>query len=235
MPFDPDQPRDEQGRWTETGAETTTIKDAGEALKISASDIGRDADELMIQAEQAMPEIQQVAEMVAEKYGATVTPPNLKSKDRIIQKANDDYGGDVSLVKDAARNTIVVSKDKVESVVSELSKLPGAVKVKRQTPETDPLGYSGTIINYRAKNGLVGEIQVNTPEMIYAKEPAKFAKLILGNDTYEKVNNKYNNQGGIGHKFYEQYRSLDLTKSEMLTIAAGIEEMSRQYYSNFFQ
>lgn len=37
MPFDPDQPRDEQGRWTDQGS-VGTFKDAGQAIHAAASD-----------------------------------------------------------------------------------------------------------------------------------------------------------------------------------------------------
>lgn len=223
--FDPHQPRDSEGRWTDTGASAIAIASA-------ASDIGDQADMAIKDANEAMPEIQGVAEKIAAKYNATVTPPNIKSKESIIRKAKSDYNGDVSKVRDTARNTIVAPAGALESIINDLSKLPGTIKVKRQSADTDPLGYSGTIVNYRAKNGVIGEIQVNTPDMIYAKEPEVFAKGILGKE-YSRLDMKYNHSGGKGHVLYEEWRVIDLKNPANNDRVSSIEKKSKTYYANF--
>jgi hypothetical protein len=77
------------------------------------------------------------------------------------------------------------------------------------------------------KSGLLAEIQVNSPEMIYAKEPEALARVILGNDTFDKIAAKTGVEGGLGHAFYEQGRSL--LESPQLD---EIRTQSRTYYES---
>jgi len=74
--------------------------------------------------------------------------------------------------------------------------------------------------------GIPGEIQVNSPEMIYAKEPEALSRVLLGDDTYNAVAAKANVEGGLGHKYYEEWRVLDPNSVE----AKAIAERSRAYY-----
>lgn len=80
-------------------------------------------------------------------------------------------------------------------------------------------------------NGIIAEIQVNTKEMIYAKERPFDAKRIIGNEAWEKIYKKTGLEGGLGHKYYEEGRVLDVVRD-----ALRIEELqkkSREYYENF--
>jgi hypothetical protein len=65
-----------------------------------------------------------------------------------------------------------------------------------------PLQYN------RHTSGLVGEIQVNSPEMIYPKEPAPIARNILGDAEYDAIASRTSVPGGQGHALYEEYRQL---------------------------
>jgi hypothetical protein len=111
-------------------------------------------------------------------------------------------------------------------VVSELSNKGASVKVI--SGNTDPLGYSGINTSIKTKSGITAEIQVNTPEMIYAKEPENIARSLLGDDTYKTISDKTGIKGGQGHKFYEDWRALD---SET-PAAKSIAEQSRDYYDS---
>ena len=73
------------------------------------------------------------------------------------------------------------------------------------------------------------EIQVITPYMIYAKEPPKIAKQLLGESMWNKIMQKTKLEGGLGHKFYEQWRLLNPKSKEAIEIA----KKSVEYYRHF--
>jgi hypothetical protein len=102
-----------------------------------------------------------------------------------------------------------------------------ANRIKRTSAEQDPLGYSGAIVNVEQANGMLAEIQVNSPEMIFAKEPEALAEQILGPKLFSTIKNATGLPGGQGHKFYEAWRQLPLGSPEADRIAA----MSRAYYA----
>jgi len=164
-------------------------------------------DEIYEKAGVAKNEIDIVADDIAKKYGGRVAKAPIKSQERAIQKINADYGGDATRIKDLARNTIVVPEDKIAAVASEL-KDRGA-NIKAVDGKTDPLGYSGINSTMKTDNGMTAEIQVNSPAMIYAKESEKNAKIILGDDLYNTTARKAGVPGGEGHKYYEDWRSLE--------------------------
>ena len=93
------------------------------------------------------------------------------------------------------------------------------------------MGYSGNIVNIMTSNGLIGEIQVNTAKMIYAKETPLNAKNILGDELWNKIKIEVGIEGGLGHKFYEEARLLDpIIDYEKIS---EIKEKSMRYYLFF--
>jgi hypothetical protein len=169
-------------------------------------------------------EIDSMADKVAEMFGGQVAKAPIKSEERAIQKIMNDYDGDATLIKDLARNTIIVSPDKMDAVAAELAKRGANVKVINGA--TDPLGYSGINSTIKTQAGIFGEIQVNTPAMIYAKESKSMAKVLLGDDLYASISAKSGMLGGQGHIFYEQWRVLTPSSHQ----AQSIAEQSRAYY-----
>ncbi|MGB2517948.1 hypothetical protein AYI75_13945 [Shewanella algae] len=147
-----------------------------------------------------------MADEIADMFGGQVAKAPIKSQERAIQKIMNHYGGDVSRIKDLARNTIIVSPDKMDLVVAELAQRGAKVKVINGA--TDPLGYSGVNSTIKTQAGIFGEIQVNTPAMIYAKESEPMARTLLGDDLYSSIATKSGIPGGQGHKLYEQWRVL---------------------------
>ena len=131
-------------------------------------------------------------------------------------------------IKDAVRTTIIVPKSKIENVLEDLSNMDGFIRLKRQRPESF-MGYSGNIVNIKASNGLTAEIQINTERMIYAKEKPKDAKRILGEKRWEEINKQTGIEGGLGHKYYEEWRLLDKSNDE----AQKISKKSVEYYRHF--
>jgi len=93
------------------------------------------------------------------------------------------------------------------------------------------MGYSGTNAVVKTKTGLPAEIQVNTPEMIYAKESSANARAILGEEKYSELAAKTGVPGGRGHQLYEEYRSLSAGDPR----AADLARESRAYYDHIRQ
>lgn len=110
----------------------------------------------------------------------------------------------------------------------DLSEYAGFVRLKRQRPESF-MGYSGNIVNIQASNGLIAEIQVNTERMIYAKEKPDDAKKILGEKRWNEIREQTGMEGGLGHKYYEEWRDKDRASDE----AQNIAQKSMEYYSHF--
>ena len=237
------QPRDEDGKWVDESGKpeiVSTIKDAGAALKLAATDytaevkLSNDADELIAKAKEALPEIQDFAKSIAQKYNAEVTDNEflIKSKESIMRKARDKYNSAVFGITDAARTTIIVPKETIDALTNEIKNDSHIIEVDIKKHNTDQMGYSGVNTKYRAKNGLIGEIQVNTPEMIYAKDPAPVVKSIIGEKKYNELNKKFNNNGGKGHLYYEEQRKLKYVPGNIEKVAE-LQQQSINYYKNF--
>lgn len=192
--------------------------------------LDRAVKDVMVQAKNARNEIQGLAENTASKYGAFVTPINLKSIDSIKRKVfleRKDYQLFApNKLKDTVRTTIIADGDDIKKICDELSKVKGFIRHKPQRTE---LGYTGNIINVEARNGLTGEIQVNTEKMIYAKEQPEVAKKLLGKGLWNKIQNETGLPGGLGHKYYKEFRDLDPNSLR----AKEIIRLSREYYKHF--
>lgn len=165
---------------------------------------------------------------IANSLNAYVTPVNIKSEKRIIDKAINDYKGDISKVGDIVRNTFVVDASDVERIISAIGSKFDVYKYKHQKTN---MGYSGHLLQVWIKDGVKAEIQVNTPQMIYAKEPT--AKSILGDKRFNEIHRKSGEKCGLGHKYYEEYRTLvsiqNKTK-EQLNRIDELQNISKQYY-----
>lgn len=165
------------------------------------------------------------ADAIAKSLGVTVTPVNIKSESRILEKAMSDYRGDVAEVVDIIRNTFIVPAEDIQRVLAAVQDEFTVIKYKPQL--LDNMGYSGHLFQLWAKDGIKAEIQVNTPQMIYAKETA--ARAILGDELYSAICKESGLQCGLGHKYYEEYRILSEAEKQS---GKGIElqRKSQEYY-----
>lgn len=192
--------------------------------------LNRQIEITMLRAHQVGGGMQKIAVQIASKYDGAYTPINYKSTDSIRRKVlaerNDDPNFTPAKLKDAVRTTIVVDKDNIQSIIRELS---GNKDFLRWKPQNTELGYTGNIINMRGYNGVIEEIQVNTPKMIYAKEPPKIAKSIIGETAWNAIKKETGLEGGLGHKYYERYRIIDKESEE----AKRLIRLSVAYYSHF--
>lgn len=182
-------------------------------------------EEIYAKAPAAKIEIDNIAKGIATKYGGKVAKAPIKSEARAIEKIVDYYDGNPRRIKDLARNTIVVPESKIASVVGDLQSKGANVNVI--TPESNLYGYSGVNSTLKASNGITGEIQVNTPQMIYAKESEPIARSILGDDVYNMLAEKIQMPGGEGHKLYEVGRVLPEGSAKR----TAAEAQSRDYYN----
>ena len=192
--------------------------------------LNRQIEIAMLRARQIGDGVQKIAIQIASKYGEKCTPINYKSAESIKRKVfaerNDDPNFTPAKLKDIVRTTIVADRGNIQSIIREFGDNKDFLRWKPQKAE---LGYTGNIINIKGGNGAVAEIQVNTPKMIYAKEPPKIAKSIIGETVWNAINKETGLEGGLGHKYYERYRIIDKGSEE----AQRIMNLSVAYYSHF--
>lgn len=182
-------------------------------------------------AEPAKNLIDSMAESIADQVGGRVIKAPLKGQPRAMQKAVKDYSGDVTRLGDLARNTVIVNDAKgMQKAMELLTDDPNIREVKNIKPETDALGYSGVNAKVAHPNGMLAEIQINTPDMIFAKEKASNARKLIGDAEYDAIQAKAGVEGGLGHKFYEEWRDIDRRDPTQYHKAKALEEKSKAYY-----
>lgn len=160
-----------------------------------------------------------------EHSGKVITAP-MKSIDRSLTKIDNDYAGDMGKIKDITRSTVIINSDKIDDVLSDLQKKEG-MNIKHINGDVDPLGYSGINATYKAKEGGNCELQVITPAMIFGKMNTSTAKSMLGEEYCRRLEEASGQKGGLGHGFYEQYRTIDPNSEK----AKDIAQQSKDYYA----
>ncbi|MDL2310211.1 hypothetical protein LJC39_03745 [Parabacteroides sp. OttesenSCG-928-B22] len=168
------------------------------------------------------------SEKIGDKLGAIITPVNIKSENRILEKAIGSYDGDVARVGDIIRNTFVVEQSKITSTIEAIRR---EFKVDRVKLQSTNMGYTGHLLNVWVRDGVRAEIQINTPQMIYAKQ--KSAKSILGNDLYNAIREACKMESGLGHVYYEEYRALEILMkptAQQIKRMKELEVLSSEYY-----
>ena len=181
-------------------------------------------------------EVQRLAESIAAKYEAVCTPVNYKSEASIIRKVQAERADDnpkfmPDMLKDTVRMTIIADKSKLESIINSLKKNELFLRYKPQSGD-EYIGYIGNIVNIKTTKGLTAEIQVNTAKMIYAKEKPEDAKRILGLKTWNAIRKEVGIEGGLGHKYYEEWWAM--SKEEQLSAKGqALKKKSEEYYAHF--
>lgn len=154
-----------------------------------------------------------------------ITPTNLKSYNRIIEKAHNDYDDNIYDVKDIVRTTIVAEQSQIDSILKKVNEEFNIYRYKKQSFKQS--GYSGNIFNIKTSNRTFAEIQVNTPQMIYGKE--KDAKLILGEEIFNTIKSKSGLEHGLGHSWYDKARKLNKDTDKKLIFE--LNKLQRDYYN----
>lgn len=174
--------------------------------------------------------LQGFAESVAAWKGARVTPINYKSYASAKRKAAGAVGG-LKDVRDLARTTIIANKQDIQGIVGQLKLGNKEWKMVRSKKQEMKTGYTGNLINLRhRRTGVVAEIQVNTPKMIYAKERLIDANRILGTKTMRAIYKETKTPAGWGHALYEQER-VKRKNGDAKTVRARV--LSQGYYAKF--
>lgn len=158
-------------------------------------------------------------------------PADIKKFDRTMEKTILESKGNVSDIKDLARNTIIpTSKKSMVQITSKMKSRTDVVREKIQTPEKF-MGYNGIIYNIKTPNGLIVETQVVSPEMIYGKFSASSAENFLGKKLFDNIKSVTGEEAGVGHLIYEKF--IGLTPSEKVG-EKGLEliKKSTDYYGN---
>lgn len=147
--------------------------------------------------------------------GPEVIIAPLKGEERATEKAMGKYKGDWSQLQDVVRATVLVpSLDELGEVMPKLRQEMEQRGWSLATRPEDgfgsptPVGYRDIKMALRAPNGQICEMQVNTHAMFHAKE-------------------------ALGHKLYEEYRSLDEMPEEQRTAEMNqrMDELGEQQRS----
>lgn len=224
--------------WVKDNPKYAKIKrektDAEKSLEKAIKDV-------VIRARSSGGEVQGLAESIAAGHNAICTPINYKSEASIKRKVlleRKEKGGAYmpDKLKDLVRTTIIADRRNIDIVIEQLRmsepvKAFKGIAVKKQRPQNH-LGYSGNIVNLQASNGLVAEVQVNTAKIIYAKELPKNAKAILGEKLWNKIHRETGIEGGLGHKYYEEWRVMSKEEQQSAK-GIALRKRSEEYYSHF--
>lgn len=216
--------------WVKDNPKYTKIKrektDAEKSLEKAIKDV-------VIKARSSGGEVQGLAEGIAAGHNAICTPINYKSEASIKRKVLSRRIKDDSFMPenltDCVRTTIIVDTRQLKYVINELKAQESFYKYK---PQKTILGYVGNIVNVKTNNGLVAEIQVNTAKMIYAKELPENAKAILGEKLWNKIHRETGIEGGLGHKYYEEWRVMSKEEQQSAK-GIALRKRSEEYYSHF--
>lgn len=79
------------------------------------------------------------------------------------------------------------------------------------------------MVNVQLK-GVQGEIQINIPQMIYAKDES--AKFLLPKEMFDEIKKKSGLECGLGHKYYEEWR----LPTTFASRKKELEKLSKTYY-----
>jgi hypothetical protein len=160
----------------------------------------------------AKKETDQLAEQIAVEVGGTVITAPLKSAKRALEKKlQSEQKGERVDLKDIVRNTILVEASAMQKTAERLRQAGADVRIVR--PDSNPLCFSSIHANYETVAGIITEIQVNTPQMIYANAPKTIAKKILGHLNYKALKRASGIASGMGHYWYELWRQLPTNSS----------------------
>tara|TARA_B110000211_G_scaffold60884_1_gene68651 strand:+ start:216 stop:1034 length:819 start_codon:yes stop_codon:yes gene_type:complete len=167
-------------------------------------------------------------------------PGPQKGAKRAQEKTREDYNGDFYELKDLVRMTVVVPdarcnfgacRSKVlsvrEALVSYCKSSNGCAVIKDEEiePKKDPCGYSGFNFVARLPNGRLGEIQINTPNILFGKMSEDDFVKDLGQELHSLLKLKYHQiDCGMGHALYKIYRESGGQKKK------NAETLSSDYY-----
>jgi hypothetical protein len=225
--YSEDEPRDESGKWTDGGgggsggaapaAESKPIagfkpgvkaSGAAAADSMKAEWFGRspfkgDLTGAMAAARETQRTLGDVGRQIARELGVKFEDPGVKTDRRRIDEKVIQRGG-VEKVTDLARGGFVVTRPGQADAIAQ--KLAEHFEVADESWKPTPTGYVDRALQFRAPNGLIGEVQVLEKNMA----DAKF------------------NRGG--HDFYKEMQRADRNSPEF---AEAVQKQKDLYGSVF--
>lgn len=197
-----------QGETPQTNIDTEAVKTQVQSLIQKAPEAKNHIDSIADEVSAVIPDVK-------------VAKAPIKSEQRAIEKVINEESGNTANLRDLARNSLVpmtpealtASLAKMDEVLAKAQADGLFARKKVQTPEKFS-GYGGVIYNIETPNGLVAEIQVVEPRMIYGKMLPEDAKQILGEDLFNQIQNETGIEPGYGHKLYEDLRNLSIADLE---------------------
>lgn len=187
--------------------------------------------------------VEETRKVAARIKGAVVlTPPGPKNLEDARKKVNRDYGGDWLTIKDMARCTLVVpSQNVLDTAINAVRQHFRAsngytvFEEKITVGAFNEAGYSGLTM-FVQSGGNKGEIQVNTPALMYAKSLPEFRNALPQLESSIKA--RYHLvAGGLGHTLYETYRAepADKLTGKSLTPRGRTYGNASKLYYNYFR
>jgi len=206
------------------------LKEVAKTNRIDYSKIESELNSKIAQAPKAKEYIDsEIDKIVSGNPDLVTAKAPVKSFDRSIEKTILEDDGKVENLKDLARNTIVPKTVKSSNeVIAKMDARPDIYKKKVQTADKF-MGYEGVIYNIKTPSGLIAETQIVSPKMTFGKNEPEFAKRILGEDLYNQIQKETGLEGGLGHKIYEEYRSLSF-KDKLGKKGKNLVDKSLAYY-----
>ena len=127
-------------------------------------------DEIYNLVEEARSEFNAWAQALVDKYGGKlVSRKELKAKDRAARKITALEGAETILDIDG-KTLVLDDLDTVYRVMKDLVSRDEIVRAKDRYTNPPPVRYRDMLLNVRMSNGAVVELQLNTPQMLDAKE-----------------------------------------------------------------
>lgn len=107
---------------------------------------------------------------IASKNHASALIVPIKSKNRIIEKAIVEYGGDITKVNDILRGSIISRVyDRIPNILEDIKENFEVVRIKNRFEKPGPDGYRDVLINIRIKD-VIAEIQLHVKALFEIKE-----------------------------------------------------------------
>ncbi len=139
-------------------------------------------EDMLARANKVDPVFQSTAKGVADKLGLDYQAGPVKQFDSTFKKVINDYGGDVSRLKDSVRGTALMSDPaNIQKAIEGYTKA-GAKLTSNLYDSTSQnvTGYKDAKVIITMPDGHRGEVIISTPEMAYYKENG-------GHDIYKKM------------------------------------------------
>lgn len=187
--------------------------------------------------------------MASDLWGTALKPPlkilnwdwTVKESwiNRVIEKAADKINW-VDWVTDIVRWTTAVKDNESMQKAIDWVKSRWYELDDKFTNPTD-LWYKDLSFLYEAKNWIKAEVQINTPEMLVAKEWEWAIDMwVVTREQYDKMVEAAWEEWGKWHKYYEEWRDLkekkknwSISPEEADKRMAAIEKESQAYYQKF--